>query len=229
LFIVEHDTRDVDKNNERDYLTTGHVMTLWNFNKNVTMVNPCYFGDVKHTEKNVTTFICVGNIESKRKNHAALFNCVEKLLKYTKASKIVVIGKIIDDFKIPEHLQEYITVTGYLNFPEMYNYMENADFFIPLLDAQNADHDRYITSGVSGSIQLILGFAKVPIMHKKFADFYGFDSNMAMIYESTDFSDLMLKAVDMSTKQYSVMQDNLANYAIKVQNKSLSNIKKVFK
>lgn len=227
LFIVEHDIRDVDKNNERDYLSKKHVMTLWDFNKHVTMVNPCYFGDVKRTAKNVTTFICVGNIESKRKNHAALFKCIEKLLQYTKAFKVVIIGSVIDDFKIPEHLKNYITVTGYLNFPEMFEYMEKADFFIPLLDATNADHDRYITSGVSGSIQLILGFAKLPIIHKKFADFYGFNSSMAMIFNSKDFANMMLKAINMSESEYASMQSNLAQYAKDIQNKSKVNIKKV--
>ena len=229
LFIVEHDIRDIDKNNERNYLSQKHVMTLWDFNKDVTMVNPCYFGNVKHSTKNVTTFICVGNIESKRKNHAALFKCVDNLLKHTKAFKVIIIGHIIDDFKIPDRLKDYITVTGYLNFPEMFEYMEQADFFIPLLDAANADHDRYITSGVSGSIQLILGFAKVPIIHKKFASFYGFNSDMAMIFNTKDFTNLMLKAINMSANEYAIMQDNLSKYAVTIQNKSLSNIKKAFK
>lgn len=229
LFIVEHDIGDIDKNNERSYLSHGRIITLWDFNKQVTMVNPCYFGNVKRTPKNVTTFICVGNIESKRKNHAALFKCVENAIQHTKAFKIVVIGNIVDDFKIPEHLKDYITVTGYLNFPEMFEYMESADFFIPLLDASNTDHNRYITSGVSGSIQLILGFAKVPIVHKKFADFYGFDSSMAMIFDSENFADLMIKAIEMPAAEYGTMQNNLAQYASAIQNKSLSNMKKVMK
>lgn len=227
VFIVEHDIRDVDKNNEREYLDKGHVITLWDFDKKVTMVNPCYFGDVKHTGKNVTTFICVGNIETKRKNHTALFKCVEEVLKQTKAFKVIVIGRIIDDFKIPEHLQDYIEVTGYLNFPEMFEYMEKADFFIPLLDASNPDHDRYITSGVSGSVQLILGFAKVPIIHEKFADFYGFDSSMALIFNSESFATQMMDAINMSTIQYANMQENLYSHTMNVQKKSLMKIKGV--
>ncbi len=61
---------------------------------------------------------------------------------------------------------------GHLDFDEMYNCVEHADFYMPLLDADNPDHERYIRTQVTGSMQLVYGFACVPVVDKKFADFY---------------------------------------------------------
>jgi len=229
LLIVEHDLRDIIKNSEQDYLKQGNILTLWNFNKGTLMVNPCYFGDIKYTPKNdVTKFICVGNIEKKRKNHQILFQCIEKLLRTTTNFKVTIIGKIIDDFTIPEHLKPYIEVTGYLNFSEMFDYVEKADYFVPLLDSANKAHDRYVENGVSGSIQLILGFAKIPIIQKKFADFYGFNDTNALVYDN-DFYEIMLNAVNMQAGQYSNLQNNLKNYAQNVYKMSIENLAKGIK
>ena len=49
------------------------------------------------------------------------------------------------------------------DFPAMYEAMRRADYFLPLLDPGNPAHDRYITTGITGSALLRLyGFAKIP-------------------------------------------------------------------
>lgn len=64
----------------------------------------------------------------------------------------------------------------------MYEAMRRADYFLPLLDPGNPAHNRYTTTGVTGSAQLVYGFAKIPVIHEKFASFYGFNDRNALLY-----------------------------------------------
>ena len=226
VYIVEHDLRDIDTNMERPYLKENRIATLWKFSMG-TMVNPCYFGDVKITSKNVPTFIVVGKIEKKRKNHNLLFNAIEKLQKETQNFHVVIIGEVENGRQtIPEKIKPFVTITGYLNFPEMYNYMEKADFFLPLLDPDNKDHERYLTSGVTGSLQLILGFRKVPVIQEKFADFYEFSKENAVIYQK-NLEKAMKQAIEMSPHEYEEMQNNLNKKATTIFAKSEKNLRRM--
>ncbi len=44
----------------------------------------------------------------------------------------------------------------------MYEAMRRAERFPPLLDPGNPAHNRYITTGVTGSAQLVYGFCENP-------------------------------------------------------------------
>lgn len=226
VYIVEHDLHDIDTNQERSFLEKNRVSVLWKF-KQGTMVNPCYFGNVKVTPKNVPTFVVVGKIEKKRKNHDLLFKTVENLYKRTQNFHVIIIGEVEDaQYSIPEELKPYITITGYLNFPEMYEYMEKADFFLPLLDPNNKAHERYLQSGVTGSLQLILGFRKIPLIQEKFAKFYEFSSENAIIYED-NLEEAMLKAIELTPHKYTQMQENLDLKAIKIFAQSEKNLRRM--
>ena len=226
VLIVEHDLRDIDINHEREFLEKNRISTLWKFPFG-TMINPCYFGRVEITSKNVPTFIVVGKIEKKRKNHDLLFESISRLLLKTQNFHVIIIGEVENsDLTIPEKIRPYITITGYVNFPEMYQYMEKADFFLPLLDDENKDHERYLTSGVTGSLQLILGFRKIALIQEKFAKFYEFNAQNAIIYKK-NLEDAMYKAVEMSPKLYQEMQDNLDEKAISIYAKSERNLRRM--
>lgn len=226
VFIVEHDIRDIYNNHESDYLEKNRILTLWKFPLG-TMVNPCYFGNIRITQKNVPTFIVVGKIEKKRKNHDLLFDAISSLLTKTKNFHVVIIGEVENSaLSIPENVQPYITITGYLNFPEMYEYMEKADFFLPLLDEKNKDHERYLTSGVTGSLQLILGFRKIALIQEKFAKFYDFNEENSIIYKEK-LEEAMYQAVEMSPKAYQEMQSNLDKKTISTYAKSEANLRRI--
>lgn len=224
-YITEHELTNIVRFNEINELNNNHIITLGKFDKGV-FVNPHSFGNVKISPKNkTTTFITVGGIDPKRKNFDLLIKSVERLLERTTDFHIIVVGqgKVQD---IPEKIRQYITITGRLKFDKMFKQMEKADFFLPLLDPENPAHERYITTGVTGSAQLIYGFGKVPVIQEKFADFYRFDNTNAVVYQD-DMSKAMEDAISMSASDYQKLQDNLLKTASEIRQESFENLKRV--
>lgn len=221
--VIEHDLNDVQEFGEQEIVCNHRLITLGKFAQG-TFVNPHLFGAVKKSPKNqTTTFITVGNLEPKRKNFKMLVDAIEKLARGGKDFKVIIIGRG-EIGSIPPEIHRFIEITGRLNFPKMFEKIESADFFLPLLDSQNPAHDRYLTSGVTGSAQLIYGFAKVPVINKKFATFYRFDNTNAIVYDD-DFADAMNTAIEMSATEYAKIQQNLQHTATDIENESLNNLK----
>ena len=110
----------------------------------------------------------------------------------------------------------------------MYKELEKADFFLTLLDPDNPEHDRYITTGTSGSFQLIYGFAKPCLINKKFATLHGFNDENSIIYEkNSDFTEVLKKAIDMPANDYNMMQNSLKSYAYSLYQMSIKNLKEI--
>lgn len=230
VYLIEHDTTEIDVHHERAYLDRGKVFTLWDFSI-AKMLNPCYFGNVKITPKNPsseTIFITIGAFEGKRRNHLLLFESIEKLIDLKQKFHVIIIGRNQNAYNIPEKIKPFITITGYLTYPQMYDQIENADFLLTLLDSNNEEHNRYTSTGVTGSIQLILGFAKVPLIQKKFADFYGFNAQNALVY-TDNLTDCMLEAIKMPKQKYKTCQEMLIKKQLEIFKKSENNLKEVFK
>ena len=110
----------------------------------------------------------------------------------------------------------------------MFEKLESADFFLPLLDPDNPAHDRYLTTGVTGSAQLIYGFAKVPVIHSKFADFYRFNNSNAIVY-SGDMTDAMLHAINMTDTEYEKLRQSLKQTADEIKRESINNLREILK
>ena len=194
------------------------------------VVNSHYFGDVAITGKNdISNFIVIGNIEDKRKNHNLLLDSVGQLLQQGVTKfKITVIARTGNLDSIPENIRLFIDFKGRLDYPQMYKELEKADFFLTLLDPDNSEHDRYITTGTSGSFQLIYGFAKPCLINKKFAALHGFNEENSIIYEkNSDFTEALKKAIDMSANDYNSMQNSLKIYADNLYQTSLKDLKEV--
>ena len=193
------------------------------------LVNSHYFGNTTITSKNnITNFIVIGNIETTRKNYNLLIDSVEQLLKQGISNfKITVIART-GKLNLPENIIPFIDFKGRLDYPQMYESLEKADFFLTLLDPDNPEHDRYITNGTSGSFQLIYGLVKPCIINKKFATVHGFDDKNSIVYEqNSDLVESMKKAIYMPTTDYEVMQNNLKEYADKLYQISLQNLKNI--
>ena len=226
LYVVEHDLIDIPRFKEEELLKKNHLITLGHFDKGVFM-SPILFGKIQKNPKNeITTFITIGAIKSFRKNHQALIQTIEKLASENLKFKVIVIGSGTLD-NLPKSIHPYIQIMGRLDFPKMFDCMEKADFFLPLLDADNPEHDRYITTGVTGSAQLIYAFSKVPVLHPKFAPFYQFNENNAIL--TTNLIDGMKQAIQMAADEYKQMQSNLTNLAEKLENESFHNLKEILK
>lgn len=202
-----------------------------------TILSPYVFGTVDVTPKSerCTNFIVVGSISAKRKNIQILVSAIQTLRMRRSGGDtsvcnfhITIVG-VFDGFdNLPAEVREYVTAVGRVDYPTMYRQMEEADFFLPLLDPDTPEHDRYITSGISGSFGLIYGFHKPCIIHKKFATKYRLTNNNSLIYDKNeDLAETMQGAINMSAKEYSDMQYNLGKLSDELKETSLSNLKKI--
>lgn len=128
--------------------------------------------------------------------------------------------------KIPGHLRPFLHVAGKLDFPAMYKAMRRADYFLLLLDPGNPAHNRYITTGVTGSAQLVYGFAKIPVIHEKFASFYGFNDRNALLYREETLGGAMLRAIRQTEEEYAEMQQALLQLGRDIDRESRSNLER---
>lgn len=125
---------------------------------------------------------------------------------------------------IPQELQPLFTFTGQVDVADLYRYTEQADFFLPLLDSGIAAHERYVTTGVTGPYQLILGFQQACLIDKKFAAFYSFSCANSIIY--SDLKTGMQEAISISDSDYPLLQRNIKELAGELEKQSLENFKK---
>ena len=201
--------------------------------KDLQIVNTHYFGEfAKHTKNDkLVKFVCVGNIESKRKNHSLLFDAIDYLLsKEITNFKINVIARG-GNLLIPEKYQKFIEFLGRLDYKDMYANVNDSDFFLTLLDPENPDHNRYLTCGTSGSYQLIYGFSKPCLICDKFAcDINMIDKNNAILYKkNSDLGRAMQRAIEMPTKEYQEIQNNIQSLAQQIYDQSLKNLENLLK
>lgn len=228
ILLVEHDIKaPVDKGFIRD-----DIITIFKPNyKNtiINVVNPHYFGNIKITSKNkgITKFVVVGEINSYRKNHLQLIEAIEKLHKNKYSNfKFYFIGNNSENINIKPELAQLIIMTGRLNFEDMYNKIEEADYILPLLDPDNNEHNRYITTGNSGSFQLIYGFIKPAIIHKKFSDYYNINDKNAIVYNNNqDLYDKLIYSINIDSNEYKSLQQNLQKLSNSIYKQSINNLK----
>ena len=227
LLLVEHDVKPAFDAGA----LTRNIITLrkpYYENAETTVVNPHYFGTVSITPKNTgtTRFITIGAMRSKRRNTQVLVDAVNQLHKSGQTGfTITVIGR--GSLKgIPSHLHRYFDIKGRVDFTTLYTEMERADFFLTLLDPNNAAHERYITTGTSGSFQLIYGFAKPCLIPEKFAAANRFSQDNSLQYStSADLSAIMRKSMEMNETSYSDLQQHILHDAKALFETSFANLK----
>ena len=126
---------------------------------------------------------------------------------------------------LPKEICKYFKFLGKVDFPTLFKAMEDADYFLPLLDPEVEQHQRYIKHGTSGSFQLIYGFLKPSIIHKTFADIYGFSEEDSFVYEkNSDLYKRMLNAIELTQNEYTIKQSNLKQIIKKIEKISLKNL-----
>ena len=229
LFFVEHEVvRSIDANTwNEDFITLRKINYK---NKKSVIVNPHYFGEVKITPKNakITNFITIGGIQAKKKNNDLIVNTVKSLHeKGFENFKITVVGK--GKLKhLPKEIRKYFDIKGRLPFDKMFEELENADFMLTAYDDKNPKHIRYNTTGTSGNFQLVYGFLKPCVIIESFAEINGFNEENSILYKSDkDYENALIKAITMTSEDYSKMQNNMKIYTEKLYQKSLNNLKKL--
>ena len=226
VLCVSHDVKDDAASIDERTITLrrvdhGGVKTV--------VVNPHYFGKVSLSDKNrIVNFISVGALRAKRRNAALLLDVVQKLYRAgVRDFRITVIGK--GHLRgLSKELRPFFRIFERLEFREMYKEIQRADFFLPLLDPENPEHARYITTGTSGSFQLIYGFLKPPVIASRFAPINGCDVRNSVIHESNaDLAAAMEKAMRMNAEDYSDMRKSLKCYTENLYRESLENLRRL--
>jgi len=196
-----------------------------------TVVNPHYFGAIQITPKNedVIHFIVVGNVDSSKRDYELINNACIYLLDLNITNfKITIIGN--GEFGIADTLKNYINYLGCCDYPTMFKCLEQADFFLALLNPDDKRHDDYLENKTSGSFQLCYGFLKPIILAEKFAIKLGFANNDSIIYKNNhELGNSLKKAITMSQEEYKYIQDNLLELSTKIYAKSISNFKILLK
>ncbi len=229
LFFVSHESvHAINAGTWRSDLITLRQLNYKNASS--VVVNPHYFGEVKITGKNsdITNFITIGAIQAKKKNNELIINSVKKLHeKGYRNFKVTVVGKGNLN-GLPKELRQYFDIKGRLDFRDMYNEIEKADFILTSYDETKPEHIRYNTTGTSGIFQLVYGFTKPCIIIESFAPINGFNDSNSIIYKSDkNYSEALECGINMSIKEYSKMQMNLKKYASQLYNNSLENLKQL--
>lgn len=230
LFFVSHEAcHAVDAGTWREDLITLRKLNYKNANS--VVVNPHYFGEVRVTAKNsdITNFITIGAIQAKKKNNELIINAVKELHdKGFRNFKVTVVGK--GNLRgLPKELRTYFDIKGRLDFRDMYNEIEKADFILTSYDETKPGHIRYNTSGTSGNFQLAYGFTKPCVIIESFAPINGFDNTNSVLYKSdSNYSEALERCINMSEEEYSKMQAHLKQYSNELYIKSLENLKNLF-
>jgi hypothetical protein len=225
VLLVEHDVRKVVDAGE----LPPDVITLREVDYRgcrTTVVNPHYFGDVRIAPKHdVVDFITIGALRGKRRNTTLLVEAAAALhARGFRNFRITVIGRG-SLRSVPAELRAYFRILGRVDFARMYDAVEAADFFLPLLDPGNPQHERYITTGTSGSFQLIYGFRKPCLIAAKFARLNGFDGSNSLVYaDNPDLVAAMVEAMGLTQAAYSSLQEGLARTADRLYAESLANL-----
>lgn len=194
----------------------------------IPMLNPCFFGRIKkeHRLNQKRIFITVGNVASNSRNFQQLFDALTHL-DDEKSFEVWIIGKVLDELLV-NTIPSNVKVFGRLTFAQMYNCLEQADFFLPLLDPQT--QSQYLQGCTSGSRQLILGFCIPPIIHEAFAEHYGFNVYSCLTYtDDTSFTNALRQALTMSDDEYAAKKITLDGIAHEVYRESLENLRKPLK
>ncbi len=93
-------------------------------------------------------------------------------------------------------------------------------------DDKNPMHIRYNTTGTSGNFQLVYGFLKPCVIIESFSEINGFDDENSILYKSDeDYENALIKAITMTSEDYSKMQKSLEKYEKKLYQSSLNNFR----
>ena len=224
IFTLHH-LEDYDNvmKNSKSAIVLSNVL---NKKDSLYTVNPCYFKEnlPKNKNKEKTIFITTGALINERKNPHLLFSAARNLLDNgIENFKINIVGDNKKEL-MPQDLKDFIEIKGKLDFEKLYKELETADFYIPLLDPN--EHLRYITTGTSGSFQLIRGFLLPPVIDKTFAIPHFFNSSNSIIYNDNEsLAKAMKEAICTNNEKYLALQKSLLNSRCEIMKNATENLK----
>jgi hypothetical protein len=189
------------------------------------MVNPHYFGVVeqKKAPAERRVFVTVGSLLGANRGIDALFEAVAFLRDSgVENFEVRIIGRQAATRAAFPNAPECIKFLGMLDYPAMYDEIESADFYLPLLDPSNAGHRRYLAGETTGSRQLVLGFLKIPVINQEFGAVYGFTERNSLLYSGTNLGPAMRSACLMTAEEYRRRIEALALLEDEVSRESIA-------
>jgi len=256
IFGCYHSLDNLKQNNDYELFYQNRIITLSPLNLNsqkTIMVNAHYFG---YTEKNkmknkVIRLVSVGsgnrrdeiehvlddnlhltdkiniNYIGRYDRKAFIKKRIKRQLFYP-LCKLLKIQPYCNALYRPiknKKIYNCIVDLGKLKFEEMFEVISEADFILLNLDI--AHQDIYLNDRTSGAKQLILGFNRPCIVHKRIAQAYGFDECNSVIYEEGRLLAALEKAVQMTDAQYLKMKMNLLQLEREIYKDSLDHLRSV--
>ncbi len=226
VLLVEHDARA----GIRRGTLSPSIVTLRELGldgASTTAINPHCFGDVApHRKHGRTRFATVGALRSKRRNSSILVEAVSRLASQGIHDFVVDVVGRGGIRGVPGRLGRHLVIHGRLDFAAMYGVVEAADFMLPLLDPENESHDRYVTTGTSGTFQLAYGFCKPCLIERKFAAIHGLGDGNAIVYDgNAGLADAMREGIACTESGYADIRSRLEAHAADLANASMRNLR----
>ncbi len=227
ILAIEHHLEHLDHS-----LCQAHrILQLAPLKPEAVLCNTAYYGTIRPHPKTPPTlpteFIIIGNIESFRKDYNLLFNSLQQLIQAGHTNfHITIVGQ--GQLYLPPSVATWITLTGRLPYNRMFDLLDQADFLLTLLDHNNQEHRRYLTSNTSGSFLLSYGFAKPLIIQKDFASVHYFNMENAVLYtDANDLATQMATCIQMPDHKYQQLVQNLSILHQKLETQSLNNLAQI--
>ncbi len=192
------------------------------------VVNPHDFGQVTLKDKVAgrAVFVMVGAARAKRRNQNMVFDAAGTLLDQGVTDfEIRMIGKPGGD-PLPDRLKDHVIQLGRLDFTQMYDEVERADFVLTAFQGDNPDHDFYRTTGTTGAFQLCYGFAKPCVVQERFCHLTALNGDNSLTYGTDAEMAACLRAgVEMGTEDYAAKRDAMQRDAAALRAASLTALK----
>ncbi|WIH98574.1 hypothetical protein [Empedobacter falsenii] len=224
VLLVEHNVIPYLKDYKHDrFLNQNRLFTLAG-QENTPMLNPHYFGEIPSTNKsNENIFVAVVNT---KENIDLLYSACRKLISENITNfKLKIAGRTAVN-QIPSDLENYISLTGFITFKELWDIYKNADYLIPMLNPEISHHIRFKSGSVTGSWQIMLGFKKPMIIHKDYCNYYRLNEENAIIYNANSQMYKAIKeGINLSDKKYNMIQHHIEHLAKDISEMSLLNLR----
>ena len=209
-------------------LKKSRIWSLGNFSIG-TQVNPHYFGNIAFKEKNsITKFFITSTVN---RTYDFLISAAEEIKRENLNFHVIVVGKqkTFCERNISENLKNYFTFKYQISYYELYEEIIKSDYIIINLDPERIEDIDFSKIRVTGSAQLSYGFLKPVLINERFGSFYNFNSKNSFIFEKSNFSNVMKKAIKLENEKYKRMQENLLLLSKEIYSKSLYNVKNSLK
>ena len=191
-----------------------------------TQVNPNFFGYIKKKRKSRKTKFFISSTINRKYN--LLIKAALTLKKENLQYFITVVGKdkTFSKNNITEEISENFKFRYKISFFDLYKEVYDSDYIIINLDPTNKEDVIFKKIRVTGSVQLAYGFSKPVIINEEFADLYNFNATNSFIYKNSNFSKVMIGAINLNNQDYEKMQNNLIYLKNEIYAKSFYNVKK---